>query len=94
MTVHWNDEAREEIRNIYSYLFDLSPVLAEAWADELEQKQALLETFPEIGRLVPDYNTSFIREVFVKRYRLVYTYENELLTVRAIRPMGGPLGKL
>ena len=94
MTVHWNDEAREEMRNIYSYLFDLSPALAEAWADELENKQALLETFPEIGRLVPDYNTSFIREVFVKRYRLIYTYENDLLTVRAIRPMGGPLGKL
>ncbi|MBC8153817.1 MAG: type II toxin-antitoxin system RelE/ParE family toxin [Bacteroidetes bacterium] len=79
MTLSWNDEARGEMLDIYSHLFDLSPTLAEAWADELEKKQALLETFPEIGRLVPDYNTSFIREVFVKRYRLIYTYENELL---------------
>ncbi len=94
MTLTWNDEAREEMVNTYSRLFDRSPAVAEAWADELEQKQALLEKFPEIGRLVPDYNTSFIREVFVKRYRLVYTCENNLLIIRAIRPMGGPLGKI
>ncbi len=94
MTILWNDEAREEMLDIYSYLFNQSPIVAEAWADELEKKQALLETFPEIGRLVPDYNLSFLREIFVKRHRLIYTYENGLLTIRAIRPMGGPLGKL
>ncbi|MEZ0486409.1 hypothetical protein [Fibrella aquatica] len=36
--IAWKDSAREEVREIYSYLFDLSPKLADNWSEELAKK--------------------------------------------------------
>jgi toxin ParE1/3/4 len=47
-----------------------------------------------MGRILPDFYLSFIREVFVGRYRLVYSIQEQTLKVLAVRPMGQPLGKL
>ncbi|GAB2603889.1 type II toxin-antitoxin system RelE/ParE family toxin [Spirosoma areae] len=68
--------------------------MAEDWSDELDKKVDLLMVFPEMGRMVPDLDISFIREVFVRKYRLVYQYQDETLRILAIRPMSQPLGKL
>lgn len=94
MTVIWYDTAKEEVRKAYSNYFDYSPALAEDWSDELTKKLDLLLTFPEMGRIVPDFEIRFIREVFVRKYRLIYQYQDDTLRVLAIRPMGQPLGKL
>jgi toxin ParE1/3/4 len=45
-------------------------------------------------RMVPEFYISFVREVFVGRYRLVYTYQDGVVKIVAVRPMGRPLGKL
>lgn len=94
MTVVWEAKARTEVGDIFSYLFDLSPVLADNWIDELNKKINLLMTFPEMGRIVPDYEISFIREVFVRRYRLIYQFQEETIRILAVRPMGQPLGRI
>ncbi len=47
-----------------------------------------------MGRIVHEFNVSFIREVFVGQYRLVYTYQNNILTVVTVRSMLQPLGKI
>ncbi|GAB4014569.1 type II toxin-antitoxin system RelE/ParE family toxin [Spirosoma koreense] len=94
MTLIWYDSAKEDVRKAYSNYYDYSPVLAEDWSDDLDRKIALLMTFPEMGRIVPDFEISFIREVFVRNYRLVYQYQEETLRILAVRPMGQPLGKI
>ncbi|GAB3906000.1 hypothetical protein GCM10028803_37700 [Larkinella knui] len=71
MIIAWSAEAKEEVKDIYSYLLDEAPVLADDWADELENKLKLITDFPEMGRKVPEFYISFIREVVVGRYRLV-----------------------
>ncbi|WP_240625604.1 type II toxin-antitoxin system RelE/ParE family toxin [Spirosoma pollinicola] len=63
--IAWKESAREEVREIYKYLFDQSIAVADEWSDELEKKLGLLIQFPEMGRMVPDFYISFIREVFV-----------------------------
>lgn len=94
MTLIWNDDTKEEVRDAYSRYYDYSPALAEDWSDELDKKINLLLKFPEMGRMVPDLDISFIREVFVRKYRLVYQYQDEVLRILAVRPMGQPLGKI
>ncbi len=44
--------------------------------------------------MVPDVNVQFIREVFVRKYRLVYQFQGIEFRIIAVRPMGQPLGKL
>lgn len=94
MILIWNDSVKEEVRKTYSDYFDYSPLLAEDWSDELNKKVDLLMKFPEMGRIVPDVDISFIREIFVRKYRLVYQYQDETLRVLALRPMGQPLGRI
>ncbi len=92
--IDWKDSAREEVRDAYTYLLNLSMVAADEWIDQLEKKLSLIEQFPGMGRMVPDYYISFIREVFVGSYRLVYSTQEETPVILAVRPMGRPLGKL
>ncbi|MFD2569824.1 type II toxin-antitoxin system RelE/ParE family toxin [Spirosoma soli] len=92
--IAWKESARDEVREIYEALFDQSPAVADDWSDELEKKLALIEQFPEMGRMVPDFYITFIREVFVGRYRLVYSTQEVTPTVLAIRAMGRPLGRI
>ena len=94
MNLVWSDSVKEEIRKAYSGYYDHSPLLADDWSDELDKKVALLMQFPEMGRIVPDVDISFIREVFVRKYRLVYQYQDDTLRVLALRAMGRPLGRI
>lgn len=94
MNLIWEPDAKEDVRLIYAQLYDYSPALADDWSDELEKKVTTLLNFPEMGRLVPELQIRFIREVFVRRFRLVYQYQDNVVRVLAIRPMGRPLGKI
>lgn len=94
MTLIWTDNVQEEIRDIYSYLYDLSPALADDWSDEVPKKADTLISFPEIGHSVPELDVSFIREVFVRKYRMVYSYQDDTVRILAVRPMGGSLGRI
>ena len=94
MTLIWTDKAKEQARDIYSYLYDGSATYAASWADEVERKLDKLLTFPEIGRIGPEFNVSFIREVFAGQYRVVYTFQNNIITVVSVRSMQQPLGKI
>ena len=92
--IAWKNSAREEVRDIYSYLFDLSPRLADNWSEELTKKLNYITQFPEMGRIVPDYQMTEVRELFVGRYRMLYSIQENVPRILAIRPMGRPLGKI
>lgn len=92
--IDWKESAREEVREAYADLLDLSIAAADDWSDQLAKKLNLIEQFPGMGRMVPDYYISFIREVFVGSYRLVYSIQTDIPIVLALRPMGRPLGRL
>jgi len=94
ITLVWADKAKEQARDIYGYLYDGSVAYATSWADEVERKLDNLLRFPEMGRIVPEFNASFIREVFAGQYRVVYTFQNNIITVVSVRSMQQPLGKL
>ncbi|QJD78921.1 type II toxin-antitoxin system RelE/ParE family toxin [Spirosoma rhododendri] len=92
--ITWKESAQEEVRVIYEYLLDQSFAAADDWSDQLERKLALLDQFPEMGRIVPDLHISFIREIFVGSYRVVYSTQEPNVKIIAVRPMSRPLGKL
>ena len=94
ITIIWEDKAKEQARDIYGYIYEGNSMYADEWADEIEKNLSRLTRFPEMGRIVPDFDISFIREVFAGLYRVVYTYQNNTITIVAVRPMLQPLGKL
>lgn len=94
VTLIWADKAKEQTRDIYSYLYDGSITYATSWVDEVERKLDNLLTFPEMGRVVLEFSVSFIREVFAGQYRIVYTFQNNIITVVSVRSMQQPPGKI
>lgn len=93
--VIWSPEGRERFREVYAYLYDtFSPAYADEWTDTVLDKLKLLEYHPQMGRVVPEKQIRFMREVFAGKYRLIYTYLNGKVTVVSVKPMGSPLNLL
>lgn len=93
-TIIWRDEAKEDLRDVIHYLSGFPTAYVENWSDELTRKLNLLETFPEMGRIVPEKEVSHLREILVGNYRLLYIYLNNLITIIAVRHQASQLGKI
>ena len=90
-TVVWEDEAKEEFRDIWLDIYENAEQYADKWAKEVEENVILLERFPEMGRIVPELNVKYVREIFVGNYRVIYTFLKPILTILAIRHTSRPL---
>jgi len=64
--------AIQDLQEIVRYISFDNPERAESFGRELIAKTRLLATFPEMGRIVPEFNESHIREIIHKSYRIVY----------------------
>lgn len=43
-----------------------------------------LETFPRLGRMVPEYQTGDIREIIVRKYRVIYRIRKQFIEILTI----------
>ena len=68
----WTLRSREDLRDIATFIAKDNPPAALKLGELIFARVDTLETFPELGRVVPERNQSNIREIVVKNYRLVY----------------------
>ena len=92
--VIWLVTARTEVGEIFEYFFDISPSLAGNWYEEVERCVKLLQEFPELGRIVPEKELHFLREMMAGKYRIIYSYLNDTITIIAVWPSMKPLRKI
>jgi toxin ParE1/3/4 len=62
-----------------------SPQRAELFGYRLIAETDKLETFPELGRVVPEYRIPTVREIIVRSYRIVYRVDHERKLVEIAR---------
>ncbi len=74
-----------DLQEIVRYISRDSPVHGEKFGYLLIQKTRVLASFPEIGRKVPEFGDSGIREVIFKSYRIVYRVNSEKRIVEVSR---------
>jgi toxin ParE1/3/4 len=72
MTVIWTREALEKLNEIEEFIGADSPERAETFIGYLIDHAESISQNPEIGRKVPEILNPQIREVIVKKYRIVY----------------------
>jgi len=80
----WSPQAIEDIEAIAEYIARDSTVYAESTIERIFQASERLAQFPKLGRVVPERNDEFIREIFVFQYRIIYEIvasEIHILTV-------------
>ena len=84
MKVYWTKEAYKQLINIEKYIASDNPDAAERFTNSLIQKAETLITYPEKGRIVPEFSIRSVRELVLKNYRIVYMIREkriEIITV-------------
>ncbi|WP_407084055.1 type II toxin-antitoxin system RelE/ParE family toxin [Tellurirhabdus bombi] len=90
----WLNEAKEEFRDAIHYLSRSSVRYAEEWVDTFDRKLALIASFPEMGRIVPEKQLKLYREILVGKYRVLYIYLHDKITIVAVRHSASNLDRL
>lgn len=77
--------ARRDLRDIVRYIFSDSPDRAIAFGQFLISSTKRLADFPELGRIVPEFDNSLIREIVVRSYRVVYRLDEVNQRIEVVR---------
>ena len=83
-SVTWSPQSLHDIESIRAFITQDSPHYAELVVRRIVAAVERLHTFPESGRIVPERDSSEIREVIVAPYRVVYRLRKtsvEIVTV-------------
>jgi len=85
--------ARRDIKGIVHYISYDAPIRAEQFGLLLISKTKILSSFPELGRVVPEFNDPSIREIVVRNYRVIYRVDHAREVVEVIRYWHGARGE-
>lgn len=70
--VTWSPQAREDLREIVSFIGRDSKAIARGVGEGIARSTRRLRDFPESGRGVSEFNDESLREVIVQNYRVIY----------------------
>jgi toxin ParE1/3/4 len=68
----WSRKSSNDLKNIYNYIAQNSLFFAKKTIDKLYIRTQILKDFPEIGKIVPEFEVEHIRELIEGNYRIIY----------------------
>ena len=80
----WSPQSLRDIEAIRAYIAEDSPRYADLTVRRIVAAVERLETFPESGRMVPERNQHELREVVVRRFRVVYRLDSETVEIATV----------
>ena len=84
--------ARRDLRDIVRYISLDAPERAIAFGRFLAGNTKRLAGFPELGRVVPEFDDPSIREIVVRSYRVIYRVDHGDCRVDVLRFWHGARG--
>ena len=76
-SITWTENALTDIDNIAAFISMDSEFYAKQFVKKLIESTLKLESFPEIGKPVPELPQSKYREILFKKYRIIYRIDSE-----------------
>ena len=70
--VFLSDDALSDLERIVAYIAPHNAVAAERLGNQLLDTALSLHTFPERGRMVPEFRRPELREIIFRSYRIIY----------------------
>ncbi len=93
--VIWAIRAIDDLEEIAEWLERTSPTFADLVVREIYAIEGQLKLWPASGRIVPEVNISYIREVIIRNYRVIYSHlDKEKVHILAVRSSRIPLDRL
>lgn len=84
--------ARADLRDIVRYISWDAPDRALQFGQVLLSSTRKLAQFPELGRVVPEFNEISIREIIVRSYRVIYRVDHARNSLEVARFWHGARG--
>lgn len=86
MEIIWSEEAAVALLELELELFERFPNQVDDIIDDILRRVALLEDNPELGRMVPEYESKKIRELVDEHIRILYWLRNGQIEILTIVP--------
>jgi len=83
--VVWSRTATQDLRSLVKYIALDSPARAEQFGYKIVSKIEILQDHPHVGRVVPEFRQSDLREILVKPYRIIYRIKDFSQLIEIIR---------
>lgn len=77
--VRWTDSALLDIDSIAEYIAEDSEKYAGIQVERFFKEAEILEKHPYAGRIVPELNDQYIREIVLGNYRIIYRVFSEYI---------------
>lgn len=73
----WTDLAIDDLKSIHKYISKDSKFYADRYIAKLIKRVDQLETFPQSGRMVPEFAKEDIRELIEGNYRIIFRVNSD-----------------
>ena len=84
VSIVWTDEALRDIEGIAAFISRDSEFYAKQFVQKIFSATLKLEKFPEIGKPVPELPQSSYREIYLKKYRIIYRFDEKHVYVISV----------
>ena len=81
MKIIWSARAISRLEAIRAYITRDAPLTADRVIRRIVLSTERLRSFPNSGRVVPEYNIKEIREIIEAPYRILYHVEKERIEI-------------
>lgn len=82
--VTWTIPAKQDLRLIHDHIALDSKFYAQKVTIEIMEKSEKLASFPETGRIVPEFGDPVLREILIYSYRLIYEVAAKDIVILAL----------
>ena len=84
-SVIFTPQSQDDLRSIVCFISRDSPDRASSFGNALIDTALMLESAPEMGRIVPELDDSSVREIVHGSYRIVYEFYERSDTIYVLR---------
>lgn len=82
--VIWAAPAKTDLKAIHDFIASDSKYYAKKVIQDIIDRTNIIETYPMIGRKVPEIDDENIREIFAYSYRILYEIKTEKIYIIGI----------
>jgi toxin ParE1/3/4 len=82
--ISWSVTSQYDLEAIGDFIAKDSPFYAVDFVERVIQAVDQLLEFPELGRVVPEFNNADLREIIFHGYRIVYKAKDEMIYIVSI----------
>jgi plasmid stabilization system protein ParE len=92
--LRWSATARRDLRAIRDYVAFDSPHAAKALTSLLTAPARRLRRFPDLGRVMPEFEDFGVRELIVDNYRIIYIRADGIVVVARVVHASRDVGRI